>query len=175
VPESEALGGRNWSNYTWHGDQAPGHPFVHGLQASDVDFNELRHSKLHIQVGKNLVEDKMPESHFFHEVMERGGKIVSITPEYSPPAGTLTYTVVASARIGAYPVAVGLLLLGLGGIGLQSTYQTGLVVAGLALIAGATNITPKLIRPRVLRLVPSIPAAPRGASMDAQPGRVSTP
>ncbi|HLF70491.1 MAG TPA: molybdopterin-dependent oxidoreductase, partial [Actinomycetota bacterium] len=91
VPREEALGGRNWSNYTWHGDQAPGHPFVHGLQASDVDFNELRYSRLHIQVGKNLVENKMPESHFFHEVMERGGKIVTIVPEYSAPATKSDY------------------------------------------------------------------------------------
>jgi nitrate reductase alpha subunit len=91
VPPEEALGGRNWSNYTWHGDQAPGFPFVHGLQASDVDFNDLRHSRLHIQCGKNLVENKMPESHFFHEVMERGGKVVTITPEYSPPATKSDY------------------------------------------------------------------------------------
>ena len=83
-PEDVALGGRRWSNYTWHGDQAPGFPFIHGLQASDVDFNELRHAKLHIQVGKNLVENKMPESHFFHELMEQGGKIVTISPEYGP-------------------------------------------------------------------------------------------
>ncbi|MFQ5879849.1 MAG: twin-arginine translocation signal domain-containing protein, partial [Dehalococcoidia bacterium] len=89
-PEA-ALGGRNWSNYTWHGDQAPGHPFVHGLQTSDVDFNDLRYSRLHIQVGKNLVENKMPESHFFHEIMERGGKIVTIAPEYSPPATKSDY------------------------------------------------------------------------------------
>jgi hypothetical protein len=54
---------------------------------------------------------------------------------YGIAAGTLTYTVVATARIGAYPAAVGLLLLSLGGIGLQSTYQTGLVVGGLALMA----------------------------------------
>ena len=86
-----ALGGRNWSNYTWHGDQAPGFPFVHGLQSSDVDFNDLVHSRLHIQVGKNLVENKMPESHFFHEVMERGGKIVTVVPEYSPPATKSDY------------------------------------------------------------------------------------
>ena len=91
VPPEEALGGRNWSNYTWHGDQAPGFPFVHGLQASDVDFNELRHARLHVQVGKNLVENKMPESHFFHEVMERGGKIVTVAPEYSPPATKSDY------------------------------------------------------------------------------------
>ncbi len=91
VPHEEALGGRNWSNYTWHGDQAPGHPFVHGLQASDEDFNDLRNSRLHIQCGKNLVENKMPENHFFNELIERGGKIVTITPEYSPPATKADY------------------------------------------------------------------------------------
>ena len=47
-----AKGGRNWSNYTWHGDQAPGHPWVHGLQASDCDFNDLRFSKLIIMNGQ---------------------------------------------------------------------------------------------------------------------------
>ncbi|MBM2827160.1 MAG: nrxA, partial [Dehalococcoidia bacterium] len=41
VGADNALGGRNWSNYTWHGDQAPGQPFVHGLQASDIDMNDL--------------------------------------------------------------------------------------------------------------------------------------
>jgi len=91
VPPAEAHGGRAWSNYTWHGDQAPGHPFVHGLQASDSDFNELRHAKLHIQCGKNLVENKMPESHFFIELMERGAKIVAIAPEYNPPATKADY------------------------------------------------------------------------------------
>ena len=52
VAPDEAKGGRNWSNYTWHGDQAPGHPFVHGIQTSEVDFNDLRFSKLTVQVGK---------------------------------------------------------------------------------------------------------------------------
>ncbi len=91
VDHEEAKGGRLWSNYTWHGDQAPGMPFVHGLQAADVDFNDLRFSKLTIQVGKNLVENKMAESHFFIETMERGGTIVTITPEYSPPATKADY------------------------------------------------------------------------------------
>lgn len=91
VGHEEAKGGRLWSNYTWHGDQAPGFPYVHGLQASDVDFNDLRFSKLTIQVGKNLVENKMAESHFFIETMERGGTIVTITPEYSPPATKADY------------------------------------------------------------------------------------
>ena len=91
VHHEDAKGGRTWSNYTWHGDQAPGHPFTTGLQASDEDFNDLRNSRLHIQCGKNLVENKMPESHFFVEAMERGAKIVTITPEYSPPATKSDY------------------------------------------------------------------------------------
>ncbi|MDW8319071.1 MAG: molybdopterin-dependent oxidoreductase, partial [Anaerolineae bacterium] len=91
VGPEEAKGGRTWSNYTWHGDQAPGHPFVTGLQTSDEDFNDLRNSRLHIQCGKNLVENKMADSHFFVECMERGAKIVTITPEYSPPATKSDY------------------------------------------------------------------------------------
>ncbi len=91
VEPKDSLGGRLWSNYTWHGDQAPGHPFVHGLQAADCDFNDMRHAKLHIQCGKNLVENKMPDSHWFIEMMERGGRIVVITPEYSPPATKADY------------------------------------------------------------------------------------
>ena len=91
VGPDEARAGRNWSNYTWHGDQAPGHPFVHGLQTSEPDFNDLANSKLTIQVGKNLVENKMPESHWFSNIMEQGGKIVTIAPEYSPPASKSDY------------------------------------------------------------------------------------
>ncbi|MBI4551842.1 MAG: molybdopterin-dependent oxidoreductase, partial [Candidatus Latescibacteria bacterium] len=91
VKPDEAQGGRLWSNYTWHGDQAPGHPFVHGLQASDTDLNEMRFTKLHIQMGKNLVENKRADNHFFIETMERGAKIVVITPEYSPPATKADY------------------------------------------------------------------------------------
>ena len=91
VDEEHAIGGRKWSNYTWHGDQAPGFPFVHGLQNTDCDMNDMRTSKLHIQVGKNLVENKMTESHFFIELMERGGKIVAICPEYGPAATKSTY------------------------------------------------------------------------------------
>jgi nitrate reductase alpha subunit len=93
VEPKEALGGRLWSNYTWHGDQAPGHPFVHGLQASDCDLNDMRNAKLHIQCGKNLVENKMTDAHWFIEMMERGGRIVVITPEYSPASTKADYWV----------------------------------------------------------------------------------
>ncbi len=91
VDPDQAKAGRIWDNYTWHGDQAPGHPFVHGVQASEVDFNELRYSRLHIQMGKNLVENKLVDSHWFIELMERGGKIVTIAPEYNPPSTKSNY------------------------------------------------------------------------------------
>src|SRR5262245_5989512 len=91
VKPEQARGGRNWSNYTWHGDQTPGQPWVHGLQNSDCDFNDLRFSKLIIMDGKNLVENKLPDSHWFIETMERGGRIVVIAPEYGAPSTKSDY------------------------------------------------------------------------------------
>jgi nitrate reductase alpha subunit len=91
VEAEDAQGAREWTEYTWRGDQAPGQPFVHGLQASDIDMNDLRFSKLTIQIGKNLIENKMPESHWLNEIMERGGKIVVITPDYSAPSAKADY------------------------------------------------------------------------------------
>jgi len=91
VPPEQARGARDWNEYTWRGDQAPGQPYVHGLQASDMDMNDLRFSKLVIQVGKNLIENKMPESHWLNEVMERGGKLVDIAPEYNCPGTKSDY------------------------------------------------------------------------------------
>ncbi|MEP0842378.1 MAG: molybdopterin-dependent oxidoreductase [Phycisphaerae bacterium] len=91
VGPEQARAGRNWSNYTWHGDQTPGQPWVHGLQNSDCDFNDLRFSKLIIMNGKNLVENKLPDSHWFIECMERGGRIVVIAPEYGAPSTKADY------------------------------------------------------------------------------------
>jgi anaerobic selenocysteine-containing dehydrogenase len=91
VDAKDARAGRNWSNYTWHGDQAPGQPWVRGLQTSDCDFNDLRFSKLIVMDGKNLVENKLTDSHWFIECMERGAKIVVIAPEYGPPSTKADY------------------------------------------------------------------------------------
>ncbi len=93
VKPADARAGRNWSNYTWHGDQAPGHPWVHGLQNSECDFNDHRSSKLIIMNGKNLVENKITDSHWFIECMERGAKIVVIAPEYGAPSTKADYWV----------------------------------------------------------------------------------
>ncbi|MCZ2154281.1 MAG: molybdopterin-dependent oxidoreductase [Bryobacterales bacterium] len=94
-----AAGGRGWSEYTWRGDQAPGFPFVHGLQSTETDFNDLRNSRLIVMVGKNLVENKMADSHWFHEIIERGGKVVTIVPEYSPPATKSDYWIPVRAGL----------------------------------------------------------------------------
>ncbi len=91
VGPDESLGCREWTEYTWRGDQAPGQPFVHGLQTSDIDMSDLRFSKLTIQIGKNLVENKMADSHWLNELIERGGKIVCITPDYSAPSAKANY------------------------------------------------------------------------------------
>jgi nitrate reductase alpha subunit len=91
VKHEDAKAGRVWSNYTWHGDQAPGHPWVHGLQNSESDFNDLRNAKLIIMNGKNLVENKMADAHWFVECMERGAKIVVIAPEYGAPSTKADY------------------------------------------------------------------------------------
>ncbi len=104
VPPEQARGARDWNEYTWRGDQAPGHPFVHGLQTSDMDFNDMRFSKLVIQIGKNLIENKMPESHWLNEVMERGGKLVDIAPEYNCPGTKSNYWI--SVRPGLSDTAV---------------------------------------------------------------------
>ncbi|MDO8136563.1 MAG: molybdopterin-dependent oxidoreductase [Candidatus Brocadiales bacterium] len=86
-------GARNWSNYTWHGDLGPGHPMVSGIQTFDSDINDFRHAKLMVFSGKNMVENKMPEAHWWIEIMERGGKIVNISPEYSPASQKADYWV----------------------------------------------------------------------------------
>lgn len=57
---------------------------------------------------------------------------------YGAAAAALLYAVLVAAHRGRWSVALGLALLVLGGIGLQSTYQSGLVVASLGLLAGRT-------------------------------------
>jgi nitrate reductase alpha subunit len=104
VGPDDALGCREWTEYTWRGDQAPGQPFVHGLQTSDMDMSDLRFSKLTIQIGKNLIENKMADSHWLNELMERGGKIVCITPDYSAPSAKADYWI--GVRCGLSDTAV---------------------------------------------------------------------
>jgi len=104
VGPDHAHGGREWSEYTWRGDQAPGQPFVHGLQTSDIDLNDLRFTKFTVQVGKNLIENKMPEAHWLTEIIERGGRIAVIAPEYNPSASKADYWI--SVRPGLSDTAI---------------------------------------------------------------------
>ena len=77
------LGARGWSNFSWHGDLPPGHPMVTGVKCSDPELHDFRHSKLLVFLGKNMVESKMADAHWWIETIERGGKVVNISPEYS--------------------------------------------------------------------------------------------
>ena len=85
------LGARSWSNYDWHGDLPPGHPMVTGVQTHDDDHNNFRHCRLFIMQGVNFVENKMADAHWWNEIMERGGKIVVIAPEYSASSTKADY------------------------------------------------------------------------------------
>ena len=91
VGPEQAQGGRYWSNYTWHGDQNPAQPWWSGAQDSDIDLSDMRFSKLNTSWGKNFVENKMPEAHWKLECIERGARIVVITPEYNPTAYRADY------------------------------------------------------------------------------------
>ena len=50
----------------------------------------MRFSKLNTSWGKNFVENKMPEAHWKLESIERGARLVVITPEYNPTASAPT-------------------------------------------------------------------------------------
>ncbi|MBX3238131.1 MAG: molybdopterin-dependent oxidoreductase, partial [Nitrospiraceae bacterium] len=91
VGPDQAQGGRYWNNYTWHGDQDPSQPWWNGTQNCDIDLNDMRFSKLNTSWGKNFVENKMPEAHWKLECMERGARLVVITPEYNPTASRADY------------------------------------------------------------------------------------
>jgi nitrate reductase alpha subunit len=91
VSPDQAQGGRYWTNYTWHGDQDPSQPWWNGTQNCDVDLSDMRFSKLNTSWGKNFVENKMPEAHWKLECIERGARIVVITPEYNPTASRADY------------------------------------------------------------------------------------
>ncbi|MBI3326588.1 MAG: molybdopterin-dependent oxidoreductase, partial [Nitrospinae bacterium] len=93
VSPEQALGARGWTNYDWHGDLPPGHPMVTGIQTFDMDISDFRAARLLIFLGKNMVENKMPEAHWWIELIERGGKIVNISPEYSPASQKADYWV----------------------------------------------------------------------------------
>ena len=60
-------------------------------QNSDIDLSDMRFSKLNTSWGKNFVENKMPEAHWKLECIERGARVVVITPEYNPTASRADY------------------------------------------------------------------------------------
>ncbi len=109
VQPEHALGARAWNEYTWRGDQAPGTPFATGLQTSDMDFSDLRFSKMILMMGKNLVENKMAESHWFIEAMERGARIVNVSPDYAAPSAKSDYWIGVRPGLSDLALVLGLI------------------------------------------------------------------
>ncbi|MCH8250954.1 MAG: molybdopterin-dependent oxidoreductase, partial [Planctomycetes bacterium] len=77
---------------------------VTGQQTVDFDLCNVEYAKIAICWGMNWVSTKMPDAHWFIEMMERGGKIVVISPEYSPPATKADYWI--SVRPGLSDTAI---------------------------------------------------------------------
>ncbi len=91
VEPAKAFGARHWTTYEYYGDMDPGFPQVAGVNAFDVDMADMRHSKLIVIMGKNLVENKMADVHWMIEGIERHTKIVVIGPDYNPTAQKSNY------------------------------------------------------------------------------------
>jgi nitrate reductase alpha subunit len=138
VNPDQAQGGRYWNNYTWHGDQDPSQPWWNGTQNCDVDLSDMRFTKLNTSWGKNFVENKMPEAHWKLESMERGARLVVITPEYNPTASRADYW------IPVRPETDGALFLGASKIILDENYQD------IEFIKGFTDM-PLLVRTDTLQ------------------------
>ncbi|MCC7213985.1 MAG: molybdopterin-dependent oxidoreductase, partial [Nitrospira sp.] len=88
--------------------------------------------------GKNFVENKMPEAHWKLESMERGARLVVITPEYNPTASRADYW------IPVRPETDGALFLGASKIILDENYQD------IDFIKGFTDM-PLLVRTDTLQ------------------------
>ncbi|MBX9950229.1 MAG: molybdopterin-dependent oxidoreductase [Candidatus Obscuribacterales bacterium] len=73
-----------YTEYDWYADLPPGHPITAGYQTSDHEAPDWRNSKLVMSMGKNLIENKLADNHFLTESLERGSKIIVISPDYQP-------------------------------------------------------------------------------------------
>lgn len=81
---SSTLGSMEYTEYDWYADLPPGHPITAGYQTSDHEAPDWRNSKLVMSMGKNLIENKLADNHFMTESLERGSKIIVISPDYQP-------------------------------------------------------------------------------------------
>ncbi len=79
---TSTIGCMEYTEYDWYADLPPGHPITAGYQTSDHEANDWRRSKLVMNMGKNLIENKLADNHFTTESLERGSKIVTVSPDY---------------------------------------------------------------------------------------------
>ncbi|HET8538391.1 MAG TPA: molybdopterin-dependent oxidoreductase [Anaeromyxobacter sp.] len=78
------IGGVVCSFYDWYCDLPPGEPMTWGVQTDSCESADWFNSKYILIMGANLMETRIPDSHYFVEARYRGAKIVMVAPEYSP-------------------------------------------------------------------------------------------
>lgn len=93
VEDAKAVGSRHWTTYEFLGDMDPGFPQVAGINTFDIDMSDMKHSKLIVMIGKNIVEHKMADVHWMIEGIEHQNKIVTIGPDYNPATTKADYWV----------------------------------------------------------------------------------
>ncbi|MBZ0186826.1 MAG: molybdopterin-dependent oxidoreductase, partial [Candidatus Obscuribacterales bacterium] len=76
------LGCSEYTEYDWYADLPPGHTITHGYQTSDHEASDWRNAQCVLSMGKNLIENKLAENHFLTESLERGSKIIVVSPDY---------------------------------------------------------------------------------------------
>lgn len=76
-------GGVVCSFYDWYCDLPPGEPLTWGVQTDSCESADWFNSKYLILWGANLLETRIPDSHFYTEARMKGTKIVAIFPEYN--------------------------------------------------------------------------------------------
>jgi nitrate reductase / nitrite oxidoreductase, alpha subunit len=76
-------GGVVCSFYDWYCDLPPGEPLTWGVQTDACESADWFNSKYLILWGSNLLETRIPDSHFYTEARMKGTKVVAIFPEYN--------------------------------------------------------------------------------------------
>ncbi|AJE02766.1 molybdopterin-dependent oxidoreductase [Geobacter pickeringii] len=78
------IGGVVCSFYDWYCDLPPGEPLTWGVQTDSCESADWFNSKYIMLMGANLLETRIPDSHFYTEARQNGARIVAVFPEYNP-------------------------------------------------------------------------------------------
>ncbi len=78
------LGAPVMSFYDWYCDLPPGEPMTWAVQTDSCESADWYNSDYIMLMGANLLETRIPDSHYFEEARYKGTKIVAVFPDYNP-------------------------------------------------------------------------------------------